>query len=119
MGRTRGRVAAALLIAVVAGVGLTGCGKAQRYDGPHTGCVVTGKDRSSDRHSDESDMRVYTKNCGTFQVGDLPYQGRYNSADTYGAIQVGHAYNFEAYGYRDGYTSQFPTIASAQEVSVK
>lgn len=109
-------IAGAGLVGAAALVSLTGCAEAVHYDGPHTGCVVTGKDRTSGNNANESNMRVYTQNCGTFEVGDLPFHGQYNSADVYGSILPGHTYNFDAYGWRNGYSSDFPTILTATEV---
>lgn len=77
-----------------------------------SGCEVTDKDRTINPGASGSDMRVYTT-CGTFKVADTYY--RKNSADTYGAIQVGETYTFEYTGTRDANTSRFPNIINATE----
>lgn len=114
MNKNLRRGAASLLFAGLVVSGLSAC-STQAYDGPHTGCHVTSKDRTKDSDGD-SDARVYTSNCGTFKVGDDIFHGEYNSADVFGSIQVGHTYDFVAYGYRNGFTSDFPNIEKATEV---
>lgn len=109
-------ILASAAVATVALVSLTGCSPS--YAGPTTACHVTDKDRTSTGKGG-SDARVYTSNCGTFQVGDDFVHGVYNSADLFGQIQVGHTYNFEAYGYRNGFTSTFPNIEGIHEVAAQ
>ena len=82
----------------------------------HNGCVVTKTDRA--KNSDGgSDARVYTKNCGTFQVKDSLWKGKFRSGDTYGAIEEGHTYNFTTIGWRNGFLSMFPNIIKVTQVS--
>lgn len=86
------------------------------YSGDKTGCVVSDKQaigRSDSDGGSSTDYRVFTENCGTFGVQDDPIIGQWNSADTYGSIKVGETYDFEAYGWRNGFYSTFPNIKTA------
>lgn len=81
----------------------------------YSACVVEGKDRTRDADGN-SDMRVYTENCGTFSVGDNWFKKVVNSADLYAGIKEGKTYNFEATGWRVGLLSMFPKIYKVEEV---
>lgn len=81
-----------------------------------TNCHVTGKDRTSDSHGN-SNMRVYTDNCGNFKVQDSMINGNFHSSDTYAEITIGKTYDFDTTGYRIPFFSQFPNILSATEVA--
>lgn len=78
----------------------------------HTDCVVSDKDRTTNSEG-QSDMRVYTDNCGVFSVKDSIFIMRFDSADTFSKIKVGENYNFETRGFRIGMLSQFPNITKA------
>lgn len=82
----------------------------------HSGCRVNDKDRTTTRDG-SSDMRVYTDNCGVFQVKDSWLSWTFSSSDTYSKIQVGHVYNFKTRGYRIPFFSSFPNIVGAEEIS--
>lgn len=94
---------------------LSGCGI--KYEGETTGCTVTDKyiSVSGNGEGTSSTKRVSTT-CGEFKVEDELSQGNWNSADVYGQIEVGKTYDFEAYGFRNGFLSSFPNINSATEV---
>lgn len=77
-----------------------------------TGCTVTDKDRAGN-NSGQSDMRVYTEECGTFTVSDSIVKGRWNSADTYARIEQGERYTFRTAGIRVPVLSMFPNILEA------
>lgn len=111
--KTRTTVAIATL--GLAAAALAGCGI--QYDGNTTGCTVTDKYVSTSGNGDGvgTQKRVSTT-CGVFQVEDELSQGSWNSADVYASIQVGKTYDFEAYGFRNGFWSAFPNINSATEV---
>jgi len=76
-------------------------------------CIVADKSITFNTQTNKSDMRIYTENCGTFQVGDNPLKGVWNSADLYGAISKGETYDFQTTGVRVGLVSAFPTIYQA------
>jgi len=101
-------VAAAALLAVT----MSGC--APTYDGDVTGCTVNQKEAIAQKSG--TDYRVFS-DCGVFGVQDDIALGQWNSADTYGSIEVGKTYDFEAYGWRNGFFSTFPNITAATEVS--
>jgi len=82
-------------------------------------CTITNKDRTT-KYRDgqsESDMRVYTKDCGVFKVADAVLKGQFRSADLYNQIEIGHKYNLKFHGWRIGITSSFPNITEAIEVN--
>jgi hypothetical protein len=105
--KTRAALAAGL--ALLAALSLAGC-----VDRTEAGCLVTDKDRVAG-YKGSSDSRVYTS-CGVFSVHDEIVKGQWNSADTYGAIEVGKTYTFETYGERNGFFSLFPNIITVTEV---
>ena len=74
----------------------------------HTGCVIEDKDRTRDAEGN-SDMRIYTENCGTFQVSDS-FVTDFKSADRFSKIKVGKTYDIQSYGFRVGILSMFPQI---------
>lgn len=105
------RTIAAAAVVVAGVVLLAGCGI--RYDGATTGCTVT--DKYVAVNNKTSEKRVSTS-CGVFKVEDELSQGDWNSADRYAQIEVGKTYDFETFGFRNGFFSSFPNIAKATEV---
>lgn len=89
---------------------LSGCATS-----PESACTVTDKDRTTNSEG-ASVYRVYT-DCGIFNVEDALLLGVFNSGDTYAAIEVGKTYQFETYGFRNGFFSWFPNIVAATEVT--
>lgn len=73
-----------------------------------TGCTVTAKDRVQGETS--SDMRVYTRECGTLRVRDSPLNGVWDAADVYGGLEVGHTYDLTTVWPRVPWLSMFPVI---------
>lgn len=80
-----------------------------------TGCKVVDKDRTTNSKG-VSDARIYTDNCGVFQVKDSWTSGTWSSADRYNKIKVGKTYDFDTQGRRVPFFSQFPNIIQAREV---
>lgn len=78
-------------------------------------CTVSEKDRTRDNEGN-SDMRVYTNECGVLKVSDMFFAGEWNSADTYNSIEEGKTYEFKTTGYRIGLFSMFPIIREVNEV---
>lgn len=74
-------------------------------------CTVTGKDRTM-KPKGGSDARIYTAECGTYEVADSFLHSRYNSADVYGRIQPGR-YKITSIGWRIPLFSMFPNIMEA------
>lgn len=104
-----GVAAIALLLAAMV-VGFLGIAIADYQTHHHpTGCVVNGKDRAGK----DSEMRVYTDNCGVFVVQDATWIGHFNSADVYNSIEVGKSYDFDTIGMRIPLVSDFPNIITA------
>lgn len=96
-------------LVVAAGAGVVW---AVTVENTETGCTVTGKDRAGNT-SGQSDMRVYTEECGTFTVSDSILKGRWDSADTYAEIEQGERYTFRTAGIRVPVLSMFPNILEA------
>lgn len=122
------KIGAALGAITLAGLMLAGCSGSEpappadplgTYKGEKTDCTVTDKQaigRTDEDGRNTTDYRVFSS-CGTFAVQDDPFIGQWNSADTFGSIQVDKTYNFEAYGWRNGLFSTFPNIKNAIEVA--
>ena len=53
-----------------------------------TDCKVVDKDRTTNSKG-VSDARIYTENCGVFQVKDSWTSGTWSSADRYNKVKVG------------------------------
>lgn len=105
-------IVAAVVVVVLAVVAVS-VGRSYYHESTAV-CTVTDKDRV---HTDNgSDARVYTKECGTFQVADTLVKGAFRSADTFGALEVGHQYRLTYYGWRIGIASSFPNIIGVQPV---
>lgn len=79
-------------------------------------CKIVDKDRvwisNHDGSGGQSQMRVYTENCGSFQVNDNIFKTDFHSADRYAKIKVGKTYDIDYYGFRLGFFNQFPKIES-------
>lgn len=105
-------VAVAAVMAL--GVGAAGC--SAMSDNETSICTVS--DKSATRNADNTgtDYRVYTEDCGTFQVADSITRKTFRSGDTYGKIKVGETYEFTHHGYRNGFLSMFPNITEVSEV---
>ncbi|MDR6868747.1 hypothetical protein J2Y69_003371 [Microbacterium resistens] len=108
------RISAALAAVAVSALALTGCGI--QYSEDTTGCLVTDKYVTV---SNKASQKMIASSCGVFTVEDELSQGQWNSADLYAALEVGKVYDFEAYGFRNGFLSAFPNIAAAMEVTEK
>ena len=76
--------------------------------GVWSNCLVLEKDRVATETAGQSDMRVYTDNCGEFKVEDTWH--RSDSARVYGSIQPGKRYDIHATGSRNPRWSEFPNI---------
>ena len=75
-------------------------------------CTVVDKDRVADRDG-KSNMRVYTSDCGVFEVRDSLIDGLWNSSDLYSSIQEDGRYTLTARGLRIPFFSMFPNIIKA------
>jgi hypothetical protein len=105
-----GFIIAALIVTAVIGIGFA----FSNQTGTAAACEVTGKDRTT--NSDGASVaRVYTENCGTFEVKDSILDGRFNSADAYGQLDEGTTYDFTTRGIRLPFFSAFPNIITATE----
>lgn len=103
--------AAAIVLAVVGAIGFF-VANAAHVEHP-TACRVTDKDRTKSSDG-SSDARVYTDNCGTFQVGDSLFEGHWSSADTFASIDPGETYDFKTRGWRVPFLSMFPNIVRVE-----
>lgn len=110
MSRPICHAAAAVLAAIIL---VSGCAQPAPRIWP--GCTVTKTTITGTRTEGQSDMRVYTENCGTFKVEDTWY--RSDSADVFGRIHDGKTYDIHATGERSSRLSEFPNIMSVVEVA--
>lgn len=102
----------AVIIGAAVIVGSTGC--AAMNQKVQT-CTVNDKDRTTGTDG-ASVFRVYTDECGVLEVGDVWYEGNFNSADLYADIEPGHVYEFTTGGFRIGFFSAFPVIKESKQV---
>lgn len=100
-------IAGALIAAIFSVLMIAGLSYTMNRDevGP---CTVIGKE--SVMVEGNNRYAVYTEECGTFVIKDTIMGLRFNSADTYGALSLGEAYNFRTQGFKLGETSLFPNI---------
>ena len=77
-------------------------------------CTVTSKDRTTNSEG-QSDMRIYTEECGVLKVADNFFRLQFNSADIYASLKEGETYNFHTYGWRIGLLSAFPTVIEVEK----
>ena len=80
-------------------------------------CTVTDKTATSKPKNGGTDYRIYTKECGVFSTGDDIFLGKFNSADSYSGLAVGHTYRINYVGWRMPLTSTFPNIKDYSEVT--
>lgn len=61
---------------------------------------------------------LYLVNCGgeIYQVSDLLFKGKFNSADIYGNLKVGKTYEITTTGYRFGFLNMYQNINKYEEV---
>jgi hypothetical protein len=100
-------------VAALALIGLAGCASPQTsIVGP---CTVTNATASG---GDKGSVKylVFTKECGVFTVEDAFLKNVWNSSDTFNEIHVGSVYNFETYGFRNGFISSYPNILTLKKV---
>lgn len=71
-------------------------------------CTVTNKESINKDKGHE--YRVYTKECGVLTAGDNLWRGYFTSADTYGALNPGSAYELTTTGWRVPFLSWMPNI---------
>lgn len=63
------------------------------------------------RGTDDNSLEAET----TFEITDTVLKGQYRSADLYGRLREGEAFEITYYGIRHGYLSQFPKIIGVRE----
>ena len=79
-------------------------------------CTVESKDRAAGADG-KSQMRVYTADCGVFEVTDSLLKMRFDAADRYAAMLPGHRYQLTTVGFRVPFLSLFPNVIDAREVA--
>lgn len=77
---------------------------------------VTGKESVSTGSDNKHEYRVYTDK-GTYVVSDSLVYLRFNSADEYGKLLVGHTYDCKSYGFRIPLTSSFKNLLDCHEAA--
>ena len=109
-----------LVLIIIAVFGLHACTTSLAQGNTHVETVtVCGKDVVNNGENGH-EYRVYTSGA-TYVVKD--YFGsegsRFNSADTYGKLQIGKTYIIKSYGYRVSWASTFWNIQSATPTDQK
>lgn len=66
------------------------------------------------RGADDESLEAET----TFEITDTILKGQHRSADLYGKLREGMAFEITYYGVRIGYLSQFPKIISVNSLGV-
>lgn len=80
-------------------------------------CTVEKKERIYAGKDSGVQQRVYTAECGIYEVGDAMLAGHFNSADTWASIEEGETYRLTSRGYRVPFFSMFPNVVEAEEVA--
>ena len=79
-------------------------------------CTVESKDRAAGKDG-ESQMRVYTADCGVFEVTDTLLKMRLDAANRYAALLPGHRYQLTTIGFRVPALALFPNVIDARDVT--
>ena len=79
--------------------------------------IVT--DKGIKNYDNDSKYLIYCKNenegVQVYEITDSLFQGKFNSSDIYGSIEVGKEYTFVIRGTRIGLTSTYPNIVEVTE----
>lgn len=79
--------------------------------------IVT--DKGIKNYDNDSKYLIYCKNeneeIQVYEITDSFFQGKFNSSDIYGSIEVGKEYTFVIRGTRIGLTSTYPNIVEVTE----
>lgn len=79
--------------------------------------IVT--DKGIKNYDNDSKYLIYCKNeneeIQVYEITDSLFQGKFNSSDIYGSIEVGKEYTFVIRGTRIGLTSTYPNIVKVTE----
>ena len=109
-----------LIIIFVAIFGIRACATSVAQGNTHTETVtICGKDVVN-RGESGHEYRVYTSGS-TYVVKDFfgSEGSRFNSADTYGKLQIGKTYVIKSYGYRIPWSSSFWNLTEATPTTQK
>jgi len=104
-------VAAIIALVVIVGVIFVAAGYFNKDD---VHIRITGKESVSTGSDNKHEYRVYTDK-GTYVVSDSLIYLRFNSADEYGKLIVGHTYDCKSYGFRIPLTSSFKNLLDCHE----
>ena len=81
--------------------------------------IVT--DKGIKNYKNQSKYLIYCKNKNeeivVYEITDSIFQGKFNSSDIYGSIEVGKEYTFVIRGTRIGVTSTYPNIVEVKKNS--
>ena len=104
-----------IVLALVLLCGAVGSVAAASHETTQT-CTVESKDRAAGKDG-KSQMRVYTADCGVFEVTDSLLKMRFNAADRYAALLPGHRYQLTTVGFRVPALSSFPNVIDARDLT--
>lgn len=83
-------------------------------EGNHRNVTVTVIDKGIKNYKGGSNYLIYTKDennkIATYRIEDSLIQGKFNSSDIYGSIEVGKTYTFKVAGTRNEFFSMYPNI---------
>lgn len=102
---------------VLAGVGIIAAGVAGSvaWHNSETTQTCTVNSKTAVGTKNGTDYRIYTDQCGTLQVVDDLFAGRFNSADEYARLREGETYTLTTLGWRNGLFSTFPNIVEVRK----
>jgi hypothetical protein len=103
-------IAAALFVVLILGVGACAT---SFYKDQQVTLKVTGKE-SVNTH-DGHQYRIYS-DTEVYVMEDSLFKGRFRTANDYAALQQGHTYTCEAFGWRVPLFSTFKNLHDCQEV---
>jgi hypothetical protein len=88
-------------------------------EGNYRKVTVTVTDKGIKNYKGGSKYLIYTKDennkIATYRIEDSLVQGKFNSSDIYGSIEVGKKYTFEIAGERNEFLSMYPNIVKVVE----
>lgn len=110
----------AWLVIIVVGFSVVvgGCAGFQYATETTLNTVVTDKS-SVNYHGSSTKFLVFTESGETFKVDDTLAYFRWNSADVYGNLKVGHKYKFKVTGWRLPFFSVYRNIVGVEEVATQ
>ena len=103
-----------LYIAIILIIILCSIGSCSMKESNERTVNVMVTDKGIKNYKNQSKYLIYCKNeneeIEVYEITDSIFQGKFNSSDIYGSIEVGKEYTFVIRGTRIGITSTYPNI---------